>query len=167
MKKTILVLSICSIFITSCDSDLSVQSNYHQPKKVDDGFKVGTLADVNLDETSLQKAVDDIQSGKYGEIHSMLIFKDDKLVFEKYFVGHDYKWDGPNFHGAWVNWDINRRHNIHSVGKSITSACIGIAIKQGLIKSVDQSIFDYLPEYQHLNTAGKNQIKSPSNICSP
>jgi CubicO group peptidase (beta-lactamase class C family) len=45
-----------------------------------------------------------------------------------------------------------------SAAKSFTSACIGIAIDQGFIESVDQSIFDYLPEHQHLNTNGKNEI---------
>ena len=123
-----------------------------------DGFEVGTLNEVNLDENLLARAVDDIRGGKYGEIHSLLIYKDGNLVFEEYFPGHDYLWNNPNFHGAWVNWDIDRRHNIHSVGKSITSTCIGIAIDQGFIESVDQSIFDYLPAYQHLNTAGKDQI---------
>jgi len=44
------------------------------------------------------------------------------------------------------------------VSKSITSACIGIAIDEGFIDSVHQSIFDYLPEHQHLNTDGKDKI---------
>ena len=49
-------------------------------------------------------------------------------------------------------------HVCQSVTKSITSACIGIAIDKGFIENVHQSIFDYLPEYQHLNTDGKNKI---------
>jgi CubicO group peptidase (beta-lactamase class C family) len=106
----------------------------------------------------LAEAVDAISSGQYGEIHSLLIYQDDQLVFEKYFPGHDYLWDGPGFHGAWVRWDRDAEHNVHSVGKSITSACVGVAVHRGFIESVDQSIFDYLPEHQHLNTAGKDQI---------
>jgi CubicO group peptidase (beta-lactamase class C family) len=49
-------------------------------------------------------------------------------------------------------------HHIHSDAKSITSASIGIAIDLGFIESVDQSIFDYLPEHQHLNSDGKDKI---------
>jgi CubicO group peptidase (beta-lactamase class C family) len=158
MRKTILFLSLCSIVIVSCGSDPSIDYTYSQPEKIDDGFEIGSLADVDLDETSLGNAVEDIESDKYGEIHSLLIYKDGKLVFEEYFPGHDFLWDGPYFHGNWVNWNIDRRHNIHSDGKSITSACIGIAIEQGFIESVDQSIFDYLPDHQHLNNAGKDQI---------
>jgi CubicO group peptidase (beta-lactamase class C family) len=49
-------------------------------------------------------------------------------------------------------------HHVQSVTKSITSACIGIAIDKGFIKSVKQSIFDYLPEYQHLKKDGREKI---------
>ena len=49
-------------------------------------------------------------------------------------------------------------HNIHSVGKSITSACVGIAVAQGSIGSVDDPIFNYLPDYQHLAVDGKERI---------
>lgn len=49
-------------------------------------------------------------------------------------------------------------HVMQSVTKSITSVLIGIAINNGFIKSVNQSIFDYLPNHQHLNNDGKNSI---------
>lgn len=158
MRWTVLILSIYLILIANCGSDPSSQYNYRQPERVDDELDVGTLDEVNMDPGSIGAAVDDIHSGKYGEIHSLLIYKDGKLVFEEYFPGHDYSWDGPNFQGTWVSWNRDKEHNIHSVGKSITSACIGIAIDQGFIDSVDQSIFDYLPEHQHLKITGKDQI---------
>jgi CubicO group peptidase (beta-lactamase class C family) len=62
------------------------------------------------------------------------------------------------YRGTWVHWDEDSRHIIMSAGKSLTSACIGIAIKEGFIESVDQSIFDYLPDHQYLNTDGKDAI---------
>jgi CubicO group peptidase (beta-lactamase class C family) len=158
MKKLILLLAIISVVIVSCSSSSSVQYTYSQPKEIQDGFEVGSLSDVNLDEDLLGKAIDEIRNGKYGELHSILIYKDGKLVLEEYFAGHEYDWDGPNFHGAWVNWNIESRHNIHSLGKSITSTCVGIAIDGGFIESMSQSIFDYLPEHQQLNINGKNEI---------
>ena len=154
----ILFFSLILVIQTGCGFVPEHSYSYRQPESVDDGFRVGSLAKANMKTNLLVSAVDDIKNGNYGEIHSMLIYKDGKLIFEEYFPGHDYKWDGQNFHGEWVNWDINRRHNIHSAGKSITSACIGIAIDQGFIESMEQSIFDYLPEHQHLKTAGKDQI---------
>lgn len=154
----ILLFSVILVILTGCGSEPIHAYSYRQPEQVDDGFEVGSLAQANIDVNLLESAVDEIKGGKYGEIHSLLIYKDGKLVFEVYFPGHDYQWDSPNFHGNWVTWNVDRRHNIHSAGKSITSACIGIAIDQGFIESVAQSIFDYLPEHQHLNTAGKDQI---------
>jgi len=94
----------------------------------------------------------------YGEVHSMLIFKDNKLVFEEYLQGHKYQWDAPYHHGEWTIWNRKMLHGVKSVTKSITSTCIGIAIEHGFIKSVHQSIFDYLPEHQHLNSNGKDKI---------
>ncbi len=35
---------------------------------------------------------------------------------------------------------------------------VGLAVDNGFIESVHQSIFDYLPEYQHPNTDGKDKI---------
>jgi CubicO group peptidase (beta-lactamase class C family) len=49
-------------------------------------------------------------------------------------------------------------HVLQSVTKSVTSACIGIAIDKGFIESVDESIFEYLPEYRYLGTDGKDKI---------
>ena len=45
-----------------------------------------------------------------------------------------------------------------SCAKSYTSALVGIAVKNGFIKSVDQSIFDYLPNHQQYKTGGKEFI---------
>jgi CubicO group peptidase (beta-lactamase class C family) len=157
MKKKILT-SIIILFLVACKPTPIHPYTYHPPEGTDDGIKVGTLEMVGIDPAPLEAAVDAVSDGKYGEVHSILIYKDGRLVFEKYFRGHDYKWDGPGFHGAWVNWNRDKEHNVHSVGKSITSACVGIAVEQGFIRSVDDPIFDYLPEHQHLKTDGKNTI---------
>lgn len=119
---------------------------------------VGTLDEVDIDQALIETAVNKIHRGKFGEVHSMLIFKDNKLVFEEYFQGHNYQWDAPGHYGEWVAWDRSMPHCVHSVTKSITSICIGIAIDKGYIESVHQSIFDFLPEYQYLKIDGKEKI---------
>src|SRR4030095_7458536 len=45
-----------------------------------------------------------------------------------------------------------------SISKSIVSACIGIAIQQGKIKSIDQKIFDFFPEYAKQDTGLKSLL---------
>jgi len=161
MKKAILLISILSllfVLIVGCQSEPAVPYTYQQPENINDGLDVGTLDEVSIDATLIEKAMNDINRGKYKEVHSMLIFKDNKLVLEEYFAGHEYIWDAPNHHGELVTWDRSMPHCVHSVTKSITSTCIGIAIDNGFIDSVHQSIFDYLPEHQHLNTDGKDKI---------
>jgi CubicO group peptidase (beta-lactamase class C family) len=125
---------------------------------MNDGLDVGSLDEVNIDSVLISEAVNEIRSGKYKEVHSVLVFKDNRLVFEEYFKGHKFQYDTTNHHGELVTWDRTMLHRAMSVTKSITSACIGIAIENGFIKSVHQSIFDYLPEYQPVNKDGKDKI---------
>jgi CubicO group peptidase (beta-lactamase class C family) len=158
MKKLTLIITILFLLIIACGLEPSSQYNYQPPENINDGLSVGTLDEVNIDTELIDKAVNAINRGKYKDVHSMLIFKDGKLVFEEYSTGYTYQWDGPDYHGEPVTWDRDMLHCVHSVTKSITSACIGIAVDKGLIQSVHQSIFDYLPEYRHLETNGKDRI---------
>jgi CubicO group peptidase (beta-lactamase class C family) len=66
---------------------------------------------------------------------SILIVKNDSIIYENYFFNHSKESLNPSF----------------SIAKSLTSTLIGIAISEGKIKSVNDPITDYLPE-----------IKSPS-----
>lgn len=157
IKFFILFTVLLTLCLTACSSE-PMRYQYGQPDEIDDGLAVGTLEDAGIDVEVLGRGIDRIRDGKYGEIHSLLVYKEGKLVVEEYFPGHKYKYDGPNHHGAWVNWNQDMEHKVFSAGKSITSSCVAIAIDQGFIESVDQSIFDYLPEYQHLNTGGKEDI---------
>jgi len=172
-KKVILRISVVSVVIVALllitiliiIPELSIldcvnrsEYTYQSPENINDGFEVGSLDEVNIDSMLIEKAVKEIRCGRYPEVHSMLIFKDDKLVFEEYFMGHKWQWDAPNHHGELVSWNMSMTHNIHSDTKSITSACIGIAIDLGFIESVNQSIFDYLPDHQHLSIEGKHRI---------
>jgi len=68
----------------------------------------------------------------------LLVIKDNKIVFERYY-------NGSNNKTKFISW---------SVAKSITSALVGIAISQGYISSVDDLASDYAPEL--LNTAYRN-----------
>ncbi len=88
----------------------------------------------------------------------MLIYRNDRLVFEEYFARHEFKWDAPGYYDPWLQWNRDLPHKIMSCTKSITSACICIAIEEGFIESVRQSIFDYLPEHQQFNSGGKQNI---------
>ena len=74
---------------------------------------------------SLRKNLDGI------ETVALLIIKKDSIQFEEY-------WDGYN---------KDSYSNSFSVAKSYVSALIGIALQDSLIKSIDQPICDFIPEF--------------------
>lgn len=49
-------------------------------------------------------------------------------------------------------------HDCRSVTKSIVSACVGIAIAQGKIKSIDDKVFSYFPDYKQYATGAKEGL---------
>ena len=158
MKKLSAVLALLSFLSVSCQLDLSGQYIYMIPEDKNDKIETGPLYGANIDSTMIKLAVNKILNGQFEEVHSILIYRNGKLVLEEYFKGHKWQWDAPAHHGDNVLWDSNMLHNIMSATKSVTSACIGIAIDKGLIDNVHQSIFDYLPDHQHLVKDGKENI---------
>ena len=73
MRLVVFVLLLSAIAIASCGSDPPSEHVYRQPDRTEDGFETGSLAEVDLDEASIGRAVDDIERGKFGEVHSLLI----------------------------------------------------------------------------------------------
>jgi hypothetical protein len=59
----------------------------------------------------------------------MIVIKDDKIAFEKYWLGNDDE-------SIVISW---------SVAKSMVSALIGIAVVEGLIRDIFDPVTDYVP----------------------
>ena len=118
-------------------------------------FVSGTLSSSGLNENKIATLLDSIERGLFPNRHSLLIFKDNKLVLEKYFKGKDEQW-GDNL--GIVQHNATTLHDMRSVSKSIVSACIGIAIANGEIKSVDEKIFDFFNEYQQYRNEGRENL---------
>lgn len=124
-------------------SEVSLESvGYAVPEALNDGLQIAALTDVIGSEKLIYKLIENIEGGAYGEIDSLLIVKDGKLVVEQYY----------NYFGR------AQAHQMQSVSKSITSLLVGSAIKQGYIDSVDEPIGKYLPKYAHLLKDGKAAI---------
>jgi CubicO group peptidase (beta-lactamase class C family) len=96
-----------------------------------------------------------VEDSTYPNIHSILIAHNNKIIYEKYWSGKDRKESkdvGVIAHG------IDSLHATQSMSKSITSACVGIALQQQKIKSINERIFDFFPEYAAQDTGLKSQI---------
>ena len=157
--RLICFLAIITLLSWSCNNGAAGQYKYHIPETLEDGITVGNLLEVELDTVHIYKLLNRIQSGRIDEVHSVLIYKNDQLVLEEYFTGHDYDWEKDKFWGAEKRWGPFDLHHIMSDTKSVTSALIGIAIDKGFIKSEDESIFNYLPAYEEFNNQGREKIR--------
>ena len=108
-----------------------------------------------IDSLFIRKMEAAIANGTYPNIHSILISHNGKLAYEKYWTGSDQKFGksiGVITHGT------DSLHSCRSVTKSVTSACVGIALQQGKIKSINQKIFEFFPEHSSQDTGLKSKI---------
>lgn len=108
---------------------------YHPPENLDDGLPAGDVSQSGLDISLLDTMMKRIISDAYQNIHSILIIKDGKLIFEEYF--YDYTKDSLQ--------------ELRSATKSFISALTGIAIAKQYIKSKNEKVLPYFPEYSVRN----------------
>jgi CubicO group peptidase (beta-lactamase class C family) len=77
--------------------------------------------------TELEKKI----SNDYSNIAGMVVLKDGKTLYENYFN----------------ECTATSRIHVYSVTKSIISILIGIAMDRGYIKSINQKVLDFFPDY--------------------
>jgi len=148
MKRYILIF--LSLLTVSCDRMLlggedqiiGLEENLKAPPALNDDWEVSTLDAQNINTVGIHHLIRSIQKDPRN-IHSLLIFRNNKLVSESYFYG----------------WHRDRLHSSRSSSKSFISTFVGIAIDQGHISNVNQKVFDYFPEYEELNNAQKSSIE--------
>lgn len=125
------------------------------PSAGNDHWPVATPESVGLSSAALCPMVKWLTDWKEGNVHAVLVARHGKLVFEHYFTGTDERL-GREL--GEVAFGPETRHDERSVTKSITDLVVGIAIDRGWIKSIDQSVMSFFPEYADLRTPEKNRI---------
>lgn len=122
----IFVLTIKSTHFAQETKDIPV------PKSSQDGWDVATVESVNISAARLHAMENAIHSDKFKKITSILIARNGKLVYEKYF-------DGP---------EISTLRDTRSATKTITSMLIGIALDKGLLSGVDVPVMPFFTDKQ-------------------
>ena len=135
--------------------DTSAFTSTPQTSSKKGDIPTSTLESVGLKRPVINELIHGINTGFYPNRHSLLIVKDDKLVLEEYFPGHDQSW-GTDL--GIVQQNENTLHDMRSISKSIVSACVGVAISQGKIRHVNQAVFDFFEDYWQFNNAGRNEL---------
>ncbi|WP_239618092.1 serine hydrolase domain-containing protein [Cohnella mopanensis] len=143
------LLVLIVIFLTGCSSNIdspaaitteqqaiTVQEPDYWPTY---GWRTADAEERGMDSSQLD---DILREVTYRPIQSMVVVKNGYIVSEYYQESQP-----------------DKDYEIYSVTKSITSALIGIAIEQGLIKSIDDKVLDYFPEYaEAVAEDGKKEI---------
>lgn len=134
MPRAFLLLAF---FVSGCSSAVGIVDPIDQ----DDPLPVGTPEAAGLDLSYLHRVSRHFSEEIDHKLHSMLVVRNGRLVFERYYNG--FGRDNP--------------HDLRSATKSITSLLTGVAIERGAVASVDAPLMDYLaPAYPDVR--GKNDI---------
>jgi len=156
-KRVFLAFVLVSSALISCHRHYrSTAYSYVKPKQLSDGLPVDAMYSNGMDTGKIAALTKLILDNTYPNIHSMLILRHGKLIYENYFAGED-EIVGKGYAG-YIDHTIDDLHDCRSVSKSFTSACIGIAVKQGFIKTIDEPIFSYFKEYAKYFDAAKRKI---------
>ncbi|NQU85412.1 MAG: serine hydrolase [Mariniphaga sp.] len=132
------------------DKNGKLDYSYSAPEQLEDGLQTESINDNNnINSDSLISLINKIIGQEYGRIESLLILKDYKLMVEEYFYGYDR----------------TQLHKIHSCTKSITSLLLGISLNNHNNVNVEQSIFNFFPEYNSLKNE-ENEIITLKNTLT-
>lgn len=94
-------------------------------------WKMTSPEEVGLESEKLA-ALDATIKAQHKNINGIVIVKNGRIAYEKYYKGYKAS-------------DV---HHVASVTKSVVSALIGITVDHGAIKSVDENVLSFFPEYQ-------------------
>jgi CubicO group peptidase (beta-lactamase class C family) len=125
------------------------------PAVLSDGWDVATPDAVGLDATVLCSIGPRYQYRTEANLHSVLVIRHGKLVYERYFTGADEQLGQPI---GTIAFNATTKHDLRSITKSVVSLVLGIAIGKGQIVGIDQPVLPLLPEYADLRSPQKDKI---------
>ncbi|NVJ47892.1 MAG: serine hydrolase [Cytophagia bacterium] len=92
-----------------------------------------SLEKAGFNQDSIQSLVNLIINTPPNDFRGIVVIKDNQIVIEEYFNTY---------------WR-NTVHDIRSAGKSVTSLLLGIAMKDGLVKNLDQDLYSFFPKAKY------------------
>jgi CubicO group peptidase (beta-lactamase class C family) len=155
--KFLALLFILSVIVSGCSGSpvpivppdtpaLPVENSTYWPTE---GWRTSTPEEQGMDPQKLEAMLAEIKDREIN-LHSFLIIRNGYLVSETYF--------GP--------YDQDTKHEMQSVGRSWTSALIGIAMDKGYIDTVDQRIVDFFPERTFANMDQRKEAMTLEDVLT-
>lgn len=107
-------------------------STYAQMKAIPN-IPAVSPADAGFNKDSINALTDTISKFRQRDFRGLIVIKDNKIVLENY------------YNTFWRN----HIHDIRSAGKSITAVLLGVAIKDGLVKNLEQDVYSFFPKKKY------------------
>lgn len=87
------------------------------------------------------------EAGELAGLHGVIVAREGEVLAEAYFPGSDERWGTPlndRHHGP------ETLHDLRSVTKSVVGLLYGIALADGVVPDLDESLIAQFPEYPDL-----------------
>lgn len=124
------------------------------PSSIDDGWETASPDSVGMDDAQLCGIAARLEQ-RATAVHSIVVIRHGKLVFEQYFPGYDQPWGQSD---GQYEFTARTRHDMRSASKSVISLLVGIAIDRKLIAGVDEPVLNFFPDYAEVKQAGWEAI---------
>ncbi len=129
LRKLFILLTATMLSGCLIDDALNVQFHTFKPKDIGDGLILSNPSNENIDSLALINIYENIYSDEnLWSLRSLLVFRNGKLISEAYLKDSE---------------DITTHHLIWSCTKQVMGVLTGIAIENGLIASINDSISKY------------------------
>ncbi|MHA1576577.1 MAG: serine hydrolase domain-containing protein [Candidatus Thorarchaeota archaeon] len=129
------VSSSTSVVETSQTNNFTTSQNAIRDYWPTDGWRNSTPQEHGMNNQTLYDMLNLIDTQDY-PIRSIFIVKDGYVVFEEYLSKY---------------YPATRSHLLHSATKSFVSTLIGIALQQGLLGGVNETVLDFFSVYEIAN----------------
>lgn len=157
LKIKLFILFISCIGLTSClkEDDLKLPFLTYVPANLSDGWEISSPSHEGIDEMALHEIYKYYhENSNLWQVRSLLVFRNNKLIAESY---------TKNPH------EITQPVPVWSCTKQVLAILTGIAVEQGYIDNVNNTIQKYLPaEVSHYpdkeNISIENLLKMESGI---
>jgi CubicO group peptidase (beta-lactamase class C family) len=130
------------------------------PIEMEDGWSATEPQAQYLDPVVICAIGAELDKRKDANPHSVVVVRNNAIVYEKYFTGPDQRW--PQQH--WGEplqpkpHDARTKHDIQSITKSVVALLVGAAVDRGIIKDVDVPLLSLFPEYVDLASPQRDRI---------
>jgi CubicO group peptidase (beta-lactamase class C family) len=154
-KILIAIVALALVAASGARPKVVPVGGYQHPATLNDGWQTASADSLGVDSAALGRLTATMHAWPELGVHAILIERGGQLIYESYFDGFDERWGQPL---GRVSMTATSKHDLRSITKSVVSALTGIALSEGAIKSLDQPVVQWLPEFPDLNTSERRRV---------